>query len=121
MRLIDADDLERRIMMMPDDVLCEDCCYNVVNAIDSMPTVSGWISVKDRLPKFVELHEEEVLALFEDGEIASVHYDECIDEGSIFGYWHQYFDERTMGATDSEWRPIDNITHWMPLPEPPKE
>lgn len=40
MRLIDADALERRIMMMPDDELCEDCCYNVVNAIYQVPTIS---------------------------------------------------------------------------------
>lgn len=40
MRLIDANALERRIMMMPDDELCEDCCYNVVNAIHQVPTIS---------------------------------------------------------------------------------
>lgn len=51
MRLIDADTLERKLMMMPDEELCEDCCYNVVNAIDEMPTVGGWISVKDSLPE----------------------------------------------------------------------
>ena len=51
MRMIDADALERVIMTMPDEELCEDCCYNVVNAIDEAPTVGGWISVKDRLPE----------------------------------------------------------------------
>ena len=38
MRLIDADALEREIMAMSDDELCEDCCYNVVNAISAAPT-----------------------------------------------------------------------------------
>ena len=54
MRLIDADHFERVLMAMPDDELCEDCCYNVVNKLDEAPTIEAepvvhgrWIKQKD--------------------------------------------------------------------------
>lgn len=39
MRLIDADALERVLMAMPDDELCDACCYNVMTKLDEQPTV----------------------------------------------------------------------------------
>lgn len=41
MRLIDADRFERVLMAMPDDELCEDCCYNVVNKLDEAPAIEA--------------------------------------------------------------------------------
>ena len=41
MRLIDADNFERVLMTMPDDELCEDCCYNVVNKLDEAPIIEA--------------------------------------------------------------------------------
>lgn len=80
---------------------------------------NGWISVEKKLPTYKELGCEEVLALFEDGSIASVHFDECTEE--YFGEWQETFDPVTLGSTGSEWYPIPYITHWMSLPETPKE
>lgn len=77
MRLIDAETLERQIMLLPDEDLCEDCCFTFVNAINDAPTVeltdeatiehlqalgwmrrhdremtrAPWVSVKERLPE----------------------------------------------------------------------
>lgn len=60
--------------------------------------MSEWISVKDRLPK--ELRE----VMFYDGEEMWIGY-------RLGGLWcEDYF-------TFKE----SKITHWMPLPEPPKE
>lgn len=56
----------------------------------------GWISVNDRLPK----PEEQVIGCFEDGFIATVSTD-------ANGEWELW--------TDS-----GEVTHWMPLPEPPE-
>ena len=81
----------------------------------------GWISVKDRLPTYAELHDDEVLVLFEDGGVSSLGFDENMREDEYFGFWKQYYDERTLGATDSEWIAIPYVTHWMKKPEPPKE
>ena len=61
--------------------------------------MSEWISVKDRLPKI----DEEVLVCFTDGfnQIKfGVAWTISIDG------WSGYFG--------------GNITHWMPLPEPPE-
>ena len=80
-----------------------------------------WVSVKDKLPSYAELKAEEVLVLLDDGCICVSHYDECIDDGSIFGEWQQYYDPQTLGTLDSEWIPLEGVTHWAMLPEPPKE
>ena len=111
MRLIDADALERKIMMMPDDVLCEDCCYNVVNAIGAMPTIGVWTSVKDRLPGTYEPFYAACKSLIDDREnwvIEGIY--KCTSFG---GPWGVPLVE--MGKAE--------VYAWMPkkLPEPPKE
>lgn len=71
-----------------------------------------WISVKDRLPRY----NETVL-------IYRPFMAEDISVGNYYGYY---------GEDDEEWHEgwvccgtivtdKDVITHWMPLPEPPKE
>lgn len=59
--------------------------------------MSEWISVEDRLPEF----NKKVLVYIDSKEI---HTDEYIDRGyaEYFVVWHSC------------------VTHWMPLPEPPK-
>ena len=104
-RIIDADEFERFLMNLPDEVLCEDCCYVVVNEMRKQPTIEAepvkqeWISVKDRLPEgymrvLTYSHADGVMigSMDCDGEF---HYPYCLLP--------------------------DEPTHWMPLPEPPKE
>lgn len=55
-----------------------------------------WISVKDRLPE----HEDDYLVCFDDGFIAITFYKK--------NGWEL-------------WADSGDVTHWMPLPEPPKE
>ena len=90
-------------------------------AISKLKEKHEWVSVNDRLPTYKELHDEQVLALFEDGDIASIGFDECMEPDEYFGYWHQNFDPETLGATDSEWIAIPYVTHWMKKPELPEE
>lgn len=67
--------------------------------------VPEWIPVKERLPDF----EGCLLCMVEDGTYAGIRYQTIL-----------YFDER--GFTDGFGTSEDLIvTHWMPLPEPPKE
>ena len=80
-----------------------------------------WISVADRLPTYAEVKDERVLVLDESGDIFVIGYDECIEGESKFGSWVKDFDPISLGATDSHWVPLEGVTHWMPLPEPPKE
>ena len=67
-------------------------------------TVNEWISVKDRLP--------------EEGETVLV-----------FGYWHEKFQPLMCYLSPhrkGEWfttvagQHVYTVTHWMPLPQPPK-
>ena len=82
-------------------------------------TVQEWISVKDRLPEkngayltvincFGRHLTIDVHSFAKDGE--------AVDEYNLAGekdVWYFY---------DSEYGyvPSDSVTHWMPLPEPPK-
>ena len=59
-------------------------------------TVQEWISVKDRLPDCADT----VLAVDRDGIMSTAYY---------VGYWHG-------GGDLDEYA----VTHWMPLPQPPK-
>lgn len=40
-RLIDADEFERFLMNLPDEVLCEGCCYVIVNEMRKQPTIEA--------------------------------------------------------------------------------
>ena len=62
----------------------------------------SWISVKDRLP--------------EDGEDVVV-----IARTGIPYWYHVAHLKRGRWMRDSGQRIYDTVTHWMPLPEPPKE
>ena len=83
----------------------EICLEDIQNA----PTVGGWISVKDRLPD-----EEDYRSCHEN-------WDGCViwTNGSDIGLGWYY--TSTGNWADIYDCGIDDVTHWMPLPEPPKE
>ena len=94
-----------------------DCIDNILMRVDRLETkfsdaqpVNQWISCKDKMP------EDNTSVLFvyvNENGIKSVHY----------GY------HRTIKGLGSSWaKPSggwqycdDDITHWQPLPEPPKD
>jgi hypothetical protein len=70
-----------------------------VKAADVQP-VDRWISVKDRLPE----NDNDVLV-----------YD--TDCGIVIGWY-----DKEIGDFAADFiSPLDAVTHWQPLPEPPKE
>ena len=88
--------------------LCEDletlpCCdtyeeqadYLIANGV----TVQEWISVKDRLPE-------------ESGGYLAY----CWEYDGICVLYYEVL--KTKGKWRTKWK--DDITHWMPLPQPPK-
>ena len=79
--------------------------YEIRNEIDAQPTVGGWISVKDRLPGC------------DDGVVLAIaEYD---DGWCTVLAWRN---EKTGWDTDDPlFEDGMEVTHWMPLPEPPKE
>jgi hypothetical protein len=62
-----------------------------------------WISVEDRLPK--------------DGQEVKFKN----KKHAYFGSFHRCKDNAWIFSQISPARVFSNITHWMPLPEPPKE
>lgn len=71
--------------------------------------MNEWISVKDRLP----IDRFNVLVYIPS--YSEQFHDSCItiatlDKGNNFNF----YDENYLGYND-------NITHWMPLPEPPQK
>lgn len=72
--------------------------------------MSEWISVDDYLP---ESRDDGVIVFFPNGAIETVHIQD-------------YFDDITCGVDENgaqkytKWYMSMGVTHWMPLPEPPK-
>ena len=106
MRLIDADALVMEIIENPP-------VYNtnrVVDVIKSQPTVGGWISVDDRLPNSNGCYIVWRPHFYPDFGMPAI----CYFDGTDTWYDSYGVDfSRTLCSND--------ITHWMPLPEPPEE
>ena len=104
MRLIDADAFLESLgegpiswTDTPEEIQAVDDWREFVSMINDAPTVCEWINVKDRLPEI--------------GKLALV-YGSC---GAMTVARH---------VTGNEWGVsgiFSRVTHWMPLPEPPKE
>ena len=115
-RLIDADALDMaftNLRFNKDMSLAhwgdrKDWClhgHEVEKLIHDAPTIGGWISVKDRMPE----PEEKVIIWTKTD---CMRYAQYHDDGSN-NPWYVYEDDARA------WTNV--ITHWMPLPEPPKE
>ena len=72
--------------------------------------VDRWISVKDRLP---DATEATVLIWIKEGKADGIEISDCCH----IGYWVKNSKE----FCDMDWNVVSGITHWMPLPEPPKD
>lgn len=112
MRLIDADKL---MLSLNDNYLAnsptgnetlevqnyrESMCEGLEIAmatVEGAPTVGGWISVKDRLPE-------------KKGDYLTYNTD-----GIVWPHWYDN------GWVDDLGYKMKSVTHWMSLPEPPKE
>ena len=87
--------------------------------LDSGVTVQEWISVDDRLPEAggSYLVTTDVFGKYSSVKIRSFAKDgETVNEYDLAGeknVWYRY---------DSEYGyvPTDSVTHWMPIPQPPK-
>ena len=57
------------------------------------------------------------LCINEDGNYFEAYYSQIYEE---FGIDSAIYDPQTLGFLDTEWQGY-SVTHWMPLPHPPKE
>lgn len=100
MRLIDADALPYENQVLSTD---EEWCLKVAD-IDAAPTIEQprWIPVTERLPK----SRMAVLGVLWRNTVDIVWYDK--DDGVWQNEWVNAYND-------------GEVTHWMPLPTPPKE
>ena len=112
-RLIDADELMESVrkalgiksmaksLLLPAE-------RTIIDQIDSAPTIGGWISVKDKLPERKWIDYLVATRIQNDGT-----------RGFNVAWLN---DDNGVWKSNDEWicdgREI--VTHWMPLPEPPK-
>jgi hypothetical protein len=82
-----------------------------VNSCSCKGILNNWISVKDRLP-------EEDIAVLVYGQVLN-------DPPDVIGVRRRYNGDQewkyTWESEDGFIYREDDVTHWMPLPEPPKE
>ncbi len=113
MRLIDADNL-KTIFTSGIRVYEGKCSVTgIIHNIDNAPTVNPnkWISVDEDLPPIKDHHcSDDVLVFTSEGYVGISHLEENAFGGKIFSC-----ERSPLGDRDVE------VTHWMPLPSPPKE
>ena len=131
MRLIDVDALLDELPVHPDggmrSVKEASLMIRVRETVRNAPTVSGWVSVKDRVPE--ENVAVNIVWVNTDPEIYYEHIKgkPFTATGVYFrGEWYwwssvvqDYLSEYGVGFTDKMDKVIV-VTHWMPLPEPPE-
>lgn len=105
MRLIDAEALREKLIELNYQTRAENMNEACVRAVDYAPTIGGWISVQDRLPE----ERGRYLCWFGKNTL-------CVgaDIATYLPEWHGF------GILETD-TVLQNITHWMPLPEPPEE
>lgn len=82
------------------DITAETGAWETQARVRNLPSADSWISCKYELPE----HLKDVLVCTKNGVVIEAYYDEESKEWTI---------------TNNDSR-IINVTHWQPLPEPPK-
>lgn len=83
-----------------------DIRHQMIEKVKALPSIDDWISVKDRMPK----NNTPVLVVWTNNKVSSVMLGWHISIKGLGSDW------QTSGGL----RPEEEITHWMPLPEPPE-
>ena len=102
MRLVDADELKKRLQSMVTHELTSnrrkdaESFAMTIFALDKIPTAMGWISAEDRLPEREGLYL--CWTVFNGEACYQIHL------------WK-----------DGRWYWVHDVRYWMPLPEPPEE
>ena len=93
---------------------------------NSPVTPDGWISCSDRMPVIGELNWRTSFPLLitcEIGVIPAYYGFLSVNGDRHYGFMEslKYGDDNGNHPQTNEYGLISNVTHWMPLPEPPQE
>ena len=89
-------------------------CNDAIACIDQLEKKTKWISVEERMPE----HGTDVLVLTAPGTLSlgkncvvAEYIHPRMEKSGVFINFYAGYDDKN----------ILSVTHWMPLPEPPKE
>ena len=128
-------DIDNAIIMLDRiDTLenCDDDRIEAVKAVlrrlagNSPVTPDGWISCSERMPVIGELNWRTsfpLLVTCEIGVIPAYYGFVSVNGDRHYGFMEslKYGDDNGNHPQTNEYGLISNVTHWMPLPEPPQE
>ncbi len=104
------------------------CFYEALKvAMRNYPvTPDGWISCSERMPVIGELNWRTSFPLLitcEIGVIPAYYGFVSVNGNKHYGFMEslKYGDDNGNHPQTNEYGLISNVTHWMPLPEPPQE
>ena len=128
-------DIDNAIIMLDRIDTLESCDDDRIDAIKAVlrrlagnypVTPDGWISCSDRMPVIGELNWRTgfpLLITCEIGVIPAYYGFVSVNGDKHYGFMEsfKYGDDRGGHPKTNEYGLISNVTHWMPLPEPPQE
>lgn len=124
-RLYDSDAEDAAILYKAADAIDDlsreiDIDNAAITAMDA--AMPRWIPVTERLPEktgtYLAWMKWDPTEADEEPSAYPVLYDA---DAEGFGWWKSYYDGETLGWAGEDFVRYEGITHWMPLPEPPKE
>ncbi len=128
-------DIDNAIIMLDRIDALESCDDDRIEAVktvlrrlagNSPVTPDGWISCSDRMPVIGELNWRTsfpLLVTCEIGVIPAYYGFVRVNGNKHYGFMEslKYGDDSGNHPQTNEYDLISNVTHWMPLPEPPQE
>ncbi|BED26338.1 ead/Ea22-like family protein [Escherichia coli] len=114
---------KKRIAELEAEPVSQTCKLNDPSG-NSPVTPGGWISCSERMPVIGELNWRTgfpLLITCEIGVIPAYYGFVSVNGGKHYGFMEsfKYGDDRGGHPQTNEYGLISNVTHWMPLPEPP--
>ncbi|EJO0779337.1 ead/Ea22-like family protein [Escherichia coli] len=97
---------EKRIAELEAELVSQTCKLNELSG-NSPVTPDSWISCSERMPE-----ETKMLLAFSQGEIVAAYWNWVVNPIDYKKY---------RAFTYLSGNILDDVTHWMPLPEPPQE
>ncbi|HBJ0354166.1 TPA: ead/Ea22-like family protein [Escherichia coli] len=116
---------EKRIAELEAELVSQTCKLNEPSG-NSPVTPDGWISCSEQMPVIGELNWRTsfpLLVTCEIGVIPAYYGFVSVNGDRHYGFMEslKYGDDNGNHPQTNEYGLISNVTHWMPLPEPPQE